>query len=123
MKTLLFAVAASLLFISAPLPSLAQTEVETRQPVMIIRFNQRNVNFERHLATVVQRATQKKSDVIFDIVGLMPANANPNADQNAATNLSRVVGAFHANGVPDTQIAVSRQESPVTTDEVYIFVR
>lgn len=91
------------------------------KPVMIIRFNQPHVYFQKPLASVIHQAKQKKHDVVFDVIQYIPAtNSNTQTD----SNLQSVIEAINANGIGEDRVHVSIQPSEaVSSDEVYIYVR
>lgn len=98
--------------------SLQSSPQETRTPLVIIRFNQRNVSFERALTNAVAKALETKPDVVFDVVlrpGLRSAGEN---------QLARVVSSMRGMGVADAQIfPLTGRTSGERHDEVHIYVR
>lgn len=97
-------------------------------PLVVIRFNQPRVYFERPLFTAVSRAVDVKPNVQFDLVSFVPATGNATRDeavqQEAARNVSRVAQVIREMGIPETNIRISREWAQgIRHDEVHIFVQ
>lgn len=102
----------------------AQAAVEQRQPVMILRFNQRNVHYEKHLASIIRRAQQIKPDVQFDVVSILPSGGERSFWQKKTTaRVKQLTESFARNGVSGDRIHTSQKIAPVSSDEIHIFVR
>ncbi len=104
-----------------PLPA-AQLQAgmiqETRTPLVIIRFNQRNVYFERALYAAVKKALETKPGVIFDLL------LHPGPQATGAANLNRVTDAMLRMGLPAERLqAAAGPASGQPYDEVRIYVR
>lgn len=115
--------------LTTAMPSAAQAQVYGepasfspmgQKPLMIIRFNQRTVMYERPLYVAVSRALETKSSAVFDVVSYAPQDDRGTAERN----LGRVMGTLREMGVPGNRLNVVRQvNAPVDTSEVHIFVR
>jgi hypothetical protein len=97
-------------------------------PLVIIRFNQPHVHFERSLYNAVSKAVEVKPSVQFDIVSLTPSTGDAATDQQlkarAETNLRQVLKTMNEMGVPASRTSVHRQEdASIDASEVQIFVR
>lgn len=89
-------------------------------PLLIIRFNQRQVNVEKALYTAVSAAADAKAGVRFRVVNHVPAGG----EERAERNLSRVLSVMQEMGVPQKRITVERQEDgAVESDEVHVFAQ
>jgi hypothetical protein len=126
MMKMLFYIA---LFFCAPLltssnvmaESVNTTEPMVLKPVMVIRFNQPQVDFKTQLQSVIQRATELKKDVTFDVIQYVPINSSPTQYDD---NFRLVLREFTAKGFNSNNLNASMQTSPdVATDEVYIYAR
>lgn len=127
-KLLSFGLIASLgiLMLSLPYASASAQpafDVAGRRPLVVIRFNQRAVHFERTLHSAVAKAVEAKPEVMFDVVGVTNNN-----EERLETRLASVVQSMRSMGVPDSRMNVqTAQESGVGADEgadeVRIFVR
>jgi hypothetical protein len=99
---------------AAPVPD----AVEYRTPLIIVRFNQRNIYFEKALYNAVSKALSIKPDAMFD-VALAPGLGS-GVSQN---NLDKVVNAMRKIGVPQPQIRTAQGANTGNRyDEVQIFV-
>lgn len=99
-----------------------------KQPLMVIRFNQRTVYFEKPLYNAVARALEAKPEVMFNVVSLVPSRGEQGpsdaAKDRAEANLGKVVRYLESIGVPKSRFGVERQDGgPIGSDEVQIFVR
>lgn len=113
------ALAASQTAFGGPVPVMGEP---SRTPLMIIRFNQRHVYFERSLYNVVSKALEVKSSVMFDLVSMVPGSERGAAA--AEGNLGKVVSALSEMGVPRSRLSISRQDAPnLEASEVHLFVR
>ncbi len=95
----------------------AQQEV----PIIVIRFNQPQVNFQTHLATLVEKARTVKPDVNFYLVNYVPPDA-PIID-NMPQEVSSVGNSLIRLGVPKDNITYDRVYANVRTSEVHVFLR
>lgn len=93
--------------------------VENRTPLVIVRFNQRNLSVEKALYNAVSKASEAKPTVMFDVVqrpGLKNDGDNASLNKVAAT-LVKV-------GVPQGNITTATgPASGEPFDEVYVYVR
>ncbi|MBN8530531.1 MAG: hypothetical protein J0L97_01540 [Alphaproteobacteria bacterium] len=91
---------------------------EATRPLMVIRFNQRNVYYQRPLYNAASRALQIKPDVVFSVIATGP-------DENGIGNRGgEVVQALAGMGIPQRQIQYSAKIDPqAASPEVRIFVR
>ena len=123
MKYLFLLLSVFLLIPSAP--TLARNNsVVALKPVMIIRFNQPLVSFERQLALVIEQAQSAKSGVKYDLIQYIPKITSTGAARQYDQHKVNVLTQFAANGVQENQLRFGRSSSPdVETDEIYIFVR
>jgi hypothetical protein len=98
------------------------------RPLVVIRFDQPNVDYEQPLYTAVSRALERKPDATFTIQAVAP-NAGTPADVAVNTNASRqnaenVLRSLTSMGLPADRVSLSATMSPdVQASEVRIFVR
>ena len=106
----------------------AASLVGQRQPLVVIRFNQPNVDYEQALFTVVNRALERKPNAGFDLVAVAPNVGNP-AQVSLATNKSRrnaegVLRSLTNMGLPADRITLSATSSAdAQVNEVHVYVR
>jgi hypothetical protein len=112
----------------APSRSAAPAPSTSGQPLVVIRFDQPNVDYEQPLYTAVSRALERKPGATFTIQAVAP-NAGSAADVAVNTNASRqnaenVLRSLTNMGLPADRVSLSATMSPdVQSNEVRIFVR
>lgn len=105
----------------APAPAVAAAPVVAQPvtPLVIIRFSQHNVYYEKALYNAVNRALEAKRTAMFQVV-LKPGFRSTDSD----ANLARVVGSLHKMGLPDGRLSSSTSSaSGERFDEVDVYVR
>ncbi len=96
----------------------------TNTPLVIIRFNQRHVYFQRPLYTAVSRALEVKPSARFTMVSVVPTHGGERKYRAAETNFSKVVQYMREMGIPQSRITVNRRSSnAVKTGEVHVYVK
>lgn len=96
-------------------------------PLVVIRFNQNKVLFERQLYNAVAKAVQIKPTVVFDIVSFVPQTGNGRTDEKIAAKASgqtsSVVNALRGMGIPQERMHVSQEASSgLQYHEVHVYV-
>ena len=116
---------------AAPAPSRSSSAAPAStsgQPLVVIRFDQPNVDYEQPLYTAVSRALERKPGATFTIQAVAP-NAGSAADVAVNTNASRqnaenVLRSLTNMGLPADRVSLSATMSPdVQSNEVRIYVR
>lgn len=89
-------------------------------PLMSIRFNYSDINYQEGLKTAVRSALQRKHNAVFDIVGV-----SNNADASSAKNHAlRVMNEVISFGASDNNVNLSsRTNESASVPEVLLFVR
>ncbi len=106
----------------------AASLVGQRQPLVVIRFNQPNVDYEQALFTVVSRALERRPNAAFDLVAVAPSVGSA-AQVSLATGKSRrnaegVLRSLTSMGLPADRITLSATNSPsAQVNEVHVYVR
>jgi hypothetical protein len=100
----------------------------SERPLMVVRFNQRNVYYERSLYGAVSKAVQVKPAVMFDVVAVSPISRDRDAQQRLEQTTSRagqrVLESMREIGVPNSRMAYSQTSDPsIAFPEVRLFVR
>lgn len=112
---------------SAPSRAAAPISGDDR-PLVVIRFDQPNVDYEQPLYTAVSRALERKPSATFTIQAVAP-NAGTAADVAVNTNASRqnaenVLRSLTNMGLPADRVSLSATMSPdVQANEVRVYVR
>jgi len=102
--------------------------VGRKQPLVVIRFSDPNVDYEQVLFTVVGRALDRRPNAAFDIVAVAPQVGNSAqvalATNRARRNAEKVLRSLTNMGLPADRVTLSATSSPnVQVDEVQVFVR
>jgi hypothetical protein len=98
------------------------------KPLMVIRFNQRNVRYERQLYGALEKAVAIKPGILFDVIATSPeatSGSDPDALKEAASaNGHRVMNSLISMGVPKSRIHYAELTDPTTRfSEVRIYVK
>ena len=92
-------------------------------PLMVVRFNQRRVYYERQLQHVVSKAKRIKPDVQIELVSYFPASAGGQQHGARQSQLQQVVGSLRKLGIPRQRIrTVASNSSMIRHHEVHLFV-
>jgi len=102
--------------------------ITTDAPLVTIRFDKPNVNYEGALYAAVKGALDRRPSASFDVVAVSPTSSTPGGQALSATavrrNAEAVVRSLTNMGLPASRIRVSQNTSPaVTNGEVQVFVR
>jgi outer membrane murein-binding lipoprotein Lpp len=110
---------------AAPLAGVAQDD--NRRPLVVIRFERDDVDYEQAVYQAVSKALERKPDARFDVVAVSPANGSP-ADialtsTSAKRNAEGVMRSLVRLGLPAERITLSaRSSAQAQTSEVHIYV-
>jgi hypothetical protein len=107
---------------------MSMSGVAGRRPLVVIRFDRPNVNYQQALYTAVSQALQRKPDAQFDLVAVTPlkgGTARVALDSNAARrNAQSVLRSLTDMGLPPSRVAMSATTAQDTaSSEVRLFVR
>lgn len=96
-------------------------------PLMIVRFNQDRVYYEKPLYNAVSQALQAKPGVMFNLVSVVPLTSsdsyNQKQDAVSKQNTAAFVGSMVKMGVPQNRIRVQYQQAPeVEANEIQLYV-
>ncbi|MDA8232867.1 MAG: hypothetical protein M0006_16165 [Magnetospirillum sp.] len=111
------------------MPQAAPRAAVTRDsPLVTIRFDKPNVNYEGALYTAVKSALDRRPQASFDVVAISPAGATPGQDALSAASARRsadqVMRSLTNMGMPATRLRTSSTTSTAANSpEVEIFVR
>lgn len=119
----------------APMPTMAPQPVNLntmaapgRRPLVIIRFDKPNLQYENALYGAVSQALDKRPNAVFDLVAVSPASGNSAQlalNANAARkNGDDVLRALTQMGVPMDRINLaSSTSSSARHNEVHLYIR
>ena len=117
--------------IPAPAPSASRRPVQQsgpRRPLVVIRFDRPNVEYEQALYTAVSRALERRPSATFDLVAVAPNTGNAAQVTVAAStskrNAESVLRSLSDMGLPLDRVRLSAMTSGrASTNEVHIYVR
>jgi len=98
------------------------------RPLVVIRFDRPNVNYEQALYQAASKALELRPNAAFDVVGVAPSGGTPaqvalNGDI-ARTNADRVVRSLLGMGLPAERVSSGQSNDPgIQASEVRIYVR
>jgi hypothetical protein len=116
---------------AAPAPSASRQMVQPsgpRRPLVVIRFDRPNVEYEQALYTAVSRALERRPSATFDLVAVAPNTGNA-AQVTVAANTSKrnaesVLRSLSDMGLPLDRVRLSAMTSGrAASNEVHIYVR
>jgi hypothetical protein len=113
---------------SAPLPGGAAGLVGRAAPLVVIRFENPNVNYDQALFSAVSQALERRPNAAFDLVAVAPGLGNP-SQVALATNKSRrdaegVLRSLTSMGLPSDRVSLSATTNPnAQISEVHVYVR
>lgn len=110
---------------SAPAP---QINSATDRPLVVIRFDRPNVEYESALYTAVKGALDRRPNASFDVVAVSPTAGSSSQAAIGATNARRnaeaVVRSLTNMGLPASRLRLSASSSAsASSGEVQVFVR
>ncbi|MBT5264948.1 MAG: hypothetical protein HOL85_08960 [Rhodospirillaceae bacterium] len=99
-----------------------------RRPLVVIRFDRPNVNYQQALYTAVSRALERRPNASFDLIAVTPlkgSTAKVAIDSSKARrNAQAVLRALTDMGLPPSRVALSATTSAdASGNEVRLFVR
>lgn len=98
------------------------------RPLVVIRFDRPNIEFQQALYNAVSRALERKPNASFDLVAVSPKRGSPaqaalNSTQSKR-NAESVLRTLADMGLPANRVKLSsRSSQDVESNEVQIFVR
>lgn len=104
------------------------TDKAKRRPLVVIRFDRPNVEYQQPLYQAVSQALERKPTAVFDIIAVSPADGNPGQAAVAATSVRRnaeqVIRTLSDMGLGSDRTRLTTSASnDVSGGEVQVFVR
>ncbi len=101
---------------------------EQRRPLVIIRFDRANVDYEQALYSAVSQALEKYPSAKFDLVAIGPTDGNPAqlalATTEARKNGEAVLRSLTQMGLPVERVTLNAANSKdVRNSEVHIYIQ
>ncbi|HLI11964.1 MAG TPA: hypothetical protein VKY65_10230 [Alphaproteobacteria bacterium] len=108
--------------------SASSSKLAGRRPLVVIRFDRPDVNYETALYTAVSEALARKPDARFDIVAVAPTRGGTAraalARDQSKKNADAVMRSLTNMGLPADRMTLSATTSRVAeTSEVHLYVR
>lgn len=99
-----------------------------RRPLVVIRFDRPNVQYQQALYTAVSRALERRPQALFDLVAVASGRGSPGqvtvATNRAKRDAESVLRTLSGMGLPMDRVRLSAMTSPqAETNEVHIYVR
>ena len=104
------------------------TSSDPRRPLVVIRFDRKNVKYEQPLYNAISRALQRRPNAMFDLVAVAP-NEGSTARATLAASASKkhaesVLRSLSDMGLPLERVRLSALTSNnAQTNEVHLYVR
>lgn len=99
-----------------------------RRPLVVIRFDQINVNYQQPLYSAISRVLERRPDASFDVVAVASsaggqAQASLNSGK-AKRHGEAVIRSLGEMGLPSSRMSLSsRASQAATTNEVHVYLR
>lgn len=98
------------------------------RPLMVIKFNRQNVQYESRLYDAVKSALDRRPSAVFDVIAVSPRRGSPGETALGATNARRnaesVLRSLTNMGLPPGRVRISAMQSDAAASgEVHVFVR
>ena len=100
--------------------------VGSDQPLVVIRFDQDNVNYEQALYSAVRRVLDRRPEAAFDVVAVAPQGGEQSALalSKARRQAERVLRSLNEMGLPPNRVSLSATTSSrANVNEVHVYVR
>lgn len=99
-----------------------------RRPLVLIRFDRPNVNYEQAVYQAVNEALERYPNATFDLVAVTPSGGNPAemalASSNARRHADEVLRNLTQMGLPADRVELSTASSQsANSSEVHLYIR
>ncbi|MGE5539271.1 MAG: hypothetical protein ACM30I_11680 [Gemmatimonas sp.] len=111
---------------NGPVGRTTTTAATRGRPLVVIRFDRPNVDYQATLNSVVNRALEREPGAAFDLVAVTPARSEGQAAaaSQARRNAEGVLRSLTSMGLPASRISLSATSSAdAQTNEVHVYVR
>lgn len=98
------------------------------RPLVVIRFDRSDIDFEQPLYSALTRALESRPDARFDVVSVVPAGGNASDMRRSQTqsrrNAEAVMASIADMGLPASRLSISSTTSgDVSSNEVRVYMR
>lgn len=111
-------------------PAIARSGLpgSVRRPLVVIRFDRQNVQYEQALYTAVSRALERRPNAMFDLVAVAPSRGSAAqvtvASNRAKRSAEQVLRSLSDMGLPADRVRLSALTSgSAQSNEVHVYVR
>ena len=96
-----------------------------RQPLVVIRFDQPNVDYQAILRSAIAQALERRPNAAFDVVAVAPSAGNAEANAIRTRRYAEeVFRSLIAMGLPPERLSIGATSSAqLQVDEVHVYVR
>jgi len=96
--------------------------------LVLIRYNQPNVDYEQQLSDAVGKAIERRPNAEFSVIAVSPSSGDPaeiaSAQQTAQQNADAVKRSLVQMGLPPSRISMANtQAQSAQTPEVHVYIR
>lgn len=100
----------------------------TGRLLVLVRFNQKNVNYEQQLSSAVNMALQRKPEAQFSVISVTPARGDPASiatmQESAGRNAENIKRSLIQLGLAPTRIVMGNTTSDEAEyPEVHVYIR
>lgn len=108
--------------------TLPGSAIASGRPLVLIRFDRQNVDYEQALFAAVSAALDRRPDAAFDLVAVTPGIGSQAqislAREEARRDAERVLRSLTSMGLSPNRVSLSTMTSPAAqTNEVHLYVR
>ena len=112
----------------APAREQAASMVGQRQPLVVIRFDDENVEYEQPLYSAISQVLDRRPESAFEIVGVAPSTGNEAQDaldsNRARRKASAVMRSLTGMGLTPDRMSMAATSSPTAeVTQVHVYVR
>lgn len=100
-------------------PTIAvETAPVSARPIVIVKFDKKNVEFEEPLYQALSRALERNPSATFEVSGVAPQGKS---NASVKKNVKSVMNALTDMGLPASRVAITMQTDKVDFDEVRVY--
>lgn len=115
-------------YTTVPVTAMQQSGPTARRPLVVIRFDNPNVEYEQALYTALKGALDRKPDAVFDLVAISPTKGGAGQSAVKSTTTKRhadqVLRSMSNMGLPGNRVTTSQTTSDtLDATEIQIYVR
>jgi hypothetical protein len=122
MRVLTGILAFGMMVMACVLP-LASAHAQNDVPLLVLRYNQPRIYYDKQLYTAVSKAVAIKPEVRFSIVSFVPDQGGEAMQQAATAQTNALIASLQKMGIPASRISVSSEKvNDAPYHEIYLYV-